>query len=138
MSKTKRKWLVTSGLGLGILAFASLAAAGMKWTYPLKVDTKTRFVEAALSTVRNSSNVNEWVSCNLVGDASGGYISCAGFDGTNYIGCYHPKSKPNFTPLVLAVQSLDGDSLLQFQAAADGSCASITVNDGSYWAPKAP
>lgn len=137
-SKNSRKWLLAMGVGVATLGGASLATAGMRWSYWFTMDVPERRVEAVLSAIRNDSSGSNYAGCWIQGDAAGGALSCYGYDGTNSISCYHPKSKPNFTPLLLAVQSLSGDSLLQFKANADGTCAYIYVTNASYWEPKKP
>lgn len=130
--KKSHRWLLGLAFGVALVGGASASKAGMKWSYPLTINPASGWAEGALGTVRNSANSSEYMNCFV---ASYG-VNCAAYDGTRYLSCYTARTKSNFSVMLSAVQSLAGDSLLQFKAASDGSCAEIIANHGSYWEPK--
>jgi hypothetical protein len=130
--KKSHRWWLGLAFGVALVGGASASRAGNKWPYPLTIDLNSGWAQGALGTVRNSANGSEYMSCFI---ASYG-INCGAFDGTRNLSCYHPRSKSNYSVMLATVQSLSGDSLLQFKAASDGTCAELIVNNGSYWEPK--
>ena len=130
--KKSYRWLLGLAFGVALVGGASASKAGNKWPYPLTIDPSTGWAQGSLGTVRNSATSSEYMNCFI---ASYG-LNCAAYDGTRYLSCYHPRSKSNFSVMLSSLQSLSGDSVLQFKAASDGSCAELIVNNGSYWEPK--
>jgi hypothetical protein len=119
---------------------ASLAAAGYKWSYPLSIDTAPDgWVQGQLGTVRNSSDYSSYIGCSVQSYSWGmAGVYCFAFDGQNYKSCWHADSRPDFAIKAMAVQALDGDALLQFAPAEDGSCGTLIAHKSSYWEPKQP
>lgn len=139
MERKMMKKLVSVGVATAVLGAASLAVAGYKWPFPLSIDPSPGgWAQGQLGTVRNSGDGSSYMGCSIDSYSWGTAVSCFAWDGTTYKGCWHTDSRPDFAKKVMAVQALDGDGLLQFAEASDGSCAMIIGHQASYWEPKQP
>jgi hypothetical protein len=139
MEHKMMKKLLSVGMAATVLGGASLAVAGYKWPYPLSIDPAPGgWVQGQLATVRNSSDASSYIGCSVDSYSWGGGVYCFAFDGATYKGCWHSDTRPDFAKKVMAVQALDGDGMLTFADAADGSCDTIIGHQASYWEPKQP
>lgn len=133
------KKLLSVGIATAVLGAASWSVAGNKWPLPLSIDPSTGgWAQGQLGQVRNSADASSYIGCSIDSYSWGGGVYCYAFDGTNYKGCWHDQNRSNFSSMARAAQSVDGDALLQFADAADGSCEMIIANKASHWEPKQP
>jgi hypothetical protein len=115
---------------------ATSASAGYRYVVALKVDPVARKVKGSLSDTRNTADNVQYIGCN-VGVGIGSYspsIYCVAQDANRVVGSCSTSEQV----FVQVLSMLQPDSILSFEWNANGVCTSISVENYSSNAPKAP
>jgi hypothetical protein len=127
------------GLTVTATLLASLAAyAGIKGDVPVSVikhSDGTAFMSGSLGSTRNSSSPRAQMGCYVSAFAGSTtrIATCFGDDGTSVLSC--STADP---AMVDTISSMSGDSLLDIEIDANGTCTVFTVQNESWIAPKLP
>jgi hypothetical protein len=127
------------GLTAAATLLASLAAyAGIKADLSVSLTKNsdgTAFMAGSLGSTRNSSSPSAQMGCHVAAFAGSTtrIASCFGNDGTSVLSC--STADP---AVVETISSVSGDSLVDINIDAKGTCTTVTVQNESWIAPKIP
>jgi len=117
-----------------VTVFTVSGWAGWKWPYPVYINTVMQSANGAVGSVRNSSDPNEYISCNLSTSGSGHMVNCYALDaGGTFVTC--ASSAANMVTVMSAMTSA---SNISFGYDNAGNCTSLQVSTASYWEPPVP
>lgn len=108
------------------------AQAGLHWTGDVWVNSSSRVARGILSEARNSADSTQMIYCEVRTYPSYSRGLCfartaAVVDAT----CYTTDAN-----LIAAIQTLKGDSSVEFGWDASGVCTTLLIRNGSMFAPK--
>lgn len=124
----------TTAAILGIALAGGVASAGYKLSYPISVNTTSRYAQGSLGTARNSIDTTQYIECatDIWPGTKAAY--CYARDTALRAGnCY--TTDPT---LVAAVQELSDDGWILFRWDAGSVCTNISSGVGSMYMPRSP
>ncbi len=111
------------------------AWAGAKSGYVVQVDTVNRTASGTMATVRATADSTQYLDCNIqTASGTGLTIYCQARDANGVTGACS-SSAQNFVQIVGLIH---GDSHVSFSWSATGACTALSVDNGSFFAPKQP
>lgn len=120
---------------VAVMSLVGTAAwAGYDVGYLVQVDTVNRTASGTMATVRASADTLQYINCNIRTNGAGLIMNCQARDANGVsVGC--SSTAQNFIQLVGMIQS---DSHVSFKWDAASACTSLSVDNGSQFAPKTP
>jgi hypothetical protein len=112
------------------------ASAGRRTPWPVTVDPVGRVAWGSIGSTRNSPDTISKLGCSVHYDAVNrkNNVNCAAVDASSRSGqC--ATQQPELVQIALGIK---GDSFLQFNWDASGTCTDIWVNNSSDMEPKQP
>ena len=126
MKKTGMMWGLCVAMGLSTASFA-----GAKDSYPVYVDTVTRFFSGSMGSARNSTGFQQNLYCY---SSTSGYGVCQARDAAGTpASCVTSDAN-----MIAAIRSVNTDSYVSVSYDSSGNCTSILVGTGSHHEPKQP
>jgi hypothetical protein len=118
--------IATIGLCTGALF------AGVKYSYPVTINTTTRTVTGSLGTARSSSDAFQFIGCTVYASSTGfQQMQCGAMDSkAKQAICY--SMDPAFIAMVGAIGPA---SYIYFTYDANANCTAVSVDNRSYDAP---
>ena len=128
--KQSSRTLIATLAGVGLIAVAATAAAGLRWGYQVSISDTSRYALGDLSATRGTADGVQYIGCyhNSVNNGS-----CYA---TNAAGLNRSCSTINGAHLTV-IRSITPESYVYFQWNVDGSCNYILVDNGSRFKPAA-
>lgn len=111
------------------------AWAGAHSGYPVQVDMVNRTASGTMATVRATTDTTQYLDCNIqTSSGTGLVVYCQARDANGVTGACSSTAQ-NFVQIVGLIH---GDSHVSFSWSASGACSSLSVDNGSLFAPKSP
>jgi hypothetical protein len=134
------KWIrfVERSLAVTMLATAVVgtAHAGKRTAAPVVVNSTNRSASGSVGSARNSSDSNQWISCQTSTSLTSHVITCSAADSTGRsASCSMPGDDTHFK--LLGLSSMTESSMITFTWDAIGNCTSVLISTYSDYVPKA-
>jgi hypothetical protein len=123
--------LMTAPL-LAVGLAAAWAHAGYKVVVDVTVNTASRYAFGAMGSARASNGNFQRIGCSTYATSGSTTVYCSA---SNAAGT-SAQCRSTSSRHVAAVQSCNGDSLVEFTWDAAGNCIAIDVLNQSYYTPK--
>jgi hypothetical protein len=116
-----------------VICTTGVAVAGQQGSWPVTINSTSRWAQGALPTARNSSDPNQTIQCNSRASGSGTSASywsyCVAVDSAGHSAyCYTASDA-----IASVVRSINANSALYFDWDTNGYCGTVIVYQTSYY-----
>ena len=123
---------------IGVLALSALATsafAGLKLSYPVAVDSVSRYAYGSMGTARNSADAVQYIGCPITTYNTGGsYGICEGRNAANSARACTTTN----ADMMAAIRMVSEASFIFFTWDTSNNCTMVSVVNWSYIEPMLP